>query len=81
MQSLHKWDNISQLSRKRKKKHNKTILLEKDTLNTIEVLISKALFNSYICHGQFVSFNNVLRENNEMQEEIKNCETFSEYTI
>ena len=33
----------------------------KDKLNTIEVLISKALINSYIIHDEFLSVNNVLR--------------------
>ena len=42
-------------------------------LNTTDILISKALINSYINHGKFVSMNNVLREYNEMKEEIKNA--------
>ena len=33
----------------------------KDKLNTIEVLISKVLINSYIIHDEFLSVNNVLR--------------------
>ena len=33
---------------KKKKKHDKIVLLGKDKLNTIEVLISKALIDSYI---------------------------------
>ena len=33
---------------KKKKKHNTIVLLGKETLNTIEVLISKALMASYI---------------------------------
>ena len=48
------------------------VLLGKDKLNTIEVLISKALIDSYMSHDEFVSANNVLRENYEMNEEIKN---------
>ena len=48
------------------------MLLGKDKLNAIEVLISKALISSYISHGDFVLVNNVLRENNEMKEEIEN---------
>ena len=47
-------------------------LLGKDKLNTIEVLISKALIDSYISHDKFVSVNNVLREYYEMKEETKN---------
>ena len=61
--------------KKKKKKHDKIVLLGKDKLNTIEVLISKALIDSYISHVEFVSLNNVLRECNEMKKEIKNPET------
>ena len=57
------------------------MLLGKDKLKAIEFLISKALINSYISHDEFISVNNVLRENNEMKEEIENCETSVEYTI
>ena len=42
-------------------------MLGKDKLNTIEVLISKALIDSYISHDEFVSVNNVLREYYEMK--------------
>ena len=37
------------------------MLLGKDKLNTIEVLISKALINSCISHDESISVNNVLR--------------------
>ena len=47
------------------------MLLAKTKLNTIEVLISKALIDSYINHDKIVSVNNVLREYNEMKDEIK----------
>ena len=57
------------------------MLLGKDKSNTIEVLISKALIDSYISHGEFVSVNNVLREYNEMKEEMKNPEASAEYTM
>ena len=56
------------------------MLLEKGKLNIIEVLISKALIDSYICLGEFVSVNNVLREYYEMKEEV-NPETSVEYII
>ena len=46
-------------------------MLGKDKLNTIEVLISKALSNSCTSHNEFVSVNNVLREYNEIKEDIK----------
>ena len=48
------------------------VLLGKAKLNTIEILIYNALINSHVSHDDFVSVNNVLRENNEIKEEIKN---------
>ena len=57
------------------------MLLGKDKLNSIKVLISKALIDSYITDDEFFSVNNVLREYYEMKEEIKNPETSVEYTI
>ena len=47
----------------------------------MEVLIPKALINSYINHDEFVSANNVLREYNEIKEHIKNLENAVEYSI
>ena len=67
--------------KKKKKNHDKIVLLGKDKLNTIEVLISKALIDSYISHDEFVSVNNVLNEYYEMKKEIKNPETFVECNI
>ena len=58
--------------KKKKKKHDKIILLAKSKLNSIEVLIYKALIHSVISHNEFVLINNVLKEYNEMKEEIKN---------
>ena len=67
--------------KKKKKKPDKIVLLRKDKLNTIEALIYKALIESHISDDEFVSVNNILREYNEMKEEIKNPETSMEYTI
>ena len=64
---------IRKLSRKKRKEHNYIVLLSKNKLNTIKVLISEVLRNSYINHDEFVSVNNALIEYNEMKEEIKNC--------
>ena len=57
---------------KKKKNHDKVVLLAKYKLNSIEVLISKALIDSVISHDEFVLINNVLKEYNKMKEEIKN---------
>ena len=47
---------------KKKKKHDKMVLLAKSKLNSIEVLNSKALIDSVIRHDEFVLINNVLKE-------------------
>ena len=48
----------------------------KDKLNTIEVLISKALIDSYTSHDELISVNNVLRDHFEMKKEIKKSTNF-----
>ena len=56
---------------KKKKEHDKIVLLAKFKLNSIEVLISEALIDSVISHDEFVLINNVRKEYNDMKEEIK----------
>ena len=51
------------------------VLLAKIKLNTIEVLFSRALFDSYISHDEFVLWNNVLRKYDDTKEETKNLKT------
>ena len=48
------------------------MLLAKSKLNSIEVLISKALIDSNISHDEFVLINKMLKEYDVMKEEIKN---------
>ena len=67
--------------KKKKKKHDKIVLLENDKLNTIEVVLSKALIDSYISHDEFVSVKNALREYTGMKNEIKIPESSVEYII
>ena len=57
------------------KKHDQTVFLAKSKLNKIEVLISKALFDSNISHDEFFFINNVLKEYDEINEKIKNLKT------
>ena len=61
--------------KKRKEKHDKIVLLAKSKLNSIEVLISKALIDSVLSHDEFVSINDVLKEYNEKKKEVKNLKT------
>ena len=57
--------------KKKKRKHDKIVLLAKSKLNCIEVLIYKALVD----YDKFVLMNNVVKEYNKMKEEIKNLKT------
>ena len=50
------------------------VLLAKSKLNSIEVLISKALIDSVIIQDEFVLMN-VLKDYNEMKQQIKNFKT------
>ena len=59
----------------KKKKYDKKVLLAKSKLNSIEVLISKTLIDSNISHDEFVSLNNLLKELDNMREEIRNLKT------
>ena len=59
MQSLQESKSITNY-KKKYKKHDKKVPLEKNKLNTIEVRISKALVDSYISYYEFVSVNSVL---------------------
>ena len=56
---------------KKKKKHDKMVSLAKTKLNSIEVLISKALTDSNISHVEF-DLVNVLKEYIKIQEENQN---------
>ena len=64
---------------KKKKKHEKIVLLAKSKLYRIEVLTPRALIDSNISYDEFLLINNVLndedKENDEMEEEIKNWNT------
>ena len=60
------------LNKKNKKEHDKTISLAKSKLNSIEVVISKHLIDSNICHDGFALVTNVLKELYDTKKEIKN---------
>ena len=47
-------------------------MLAKSKSNSIEVLVFKALIDSVIIHDEFTLLKNMLKEYNEMKEEIKN---------
>ena len=55
-----------------KNKHNQIALLANTKLNTKQVWISKALFDSYIIHDEFALLNSLLKEYDDLKDEIKN---------
>ena len=59
--------SLLKLTKKRKKKHNKIIVLAKNKLNTIDTLLSSALNDSEISHEEF---SNIITEAN-IYESIK----------
>ena len=67
--------------KKKKKKHDKIVLLAKTKLNSIEVLISKALIDSNSNHDEFVLINNVSKEYDDMKEEIKNLNSLPKILV
>ena len=69
---IEKYESII---KKKKKKHNKIVLLAKSKLDSIEVLISKALIDSNISRDEFTLINNVLKEYDKMKEEVGNLKT------
>ena len=53
--------------RKNKKKHDQILLLSQSNLNSLEVLIFKALIDSKISDDEFVLINNVLKEYDDIK--------------
>ena len=51
--------NYKSIIKKKKKKHDKIVLLARSKLNSTEVLISKVLIDSNISHENFFLINNV----------------------
>ena len=50
-------------------------MLARTKLNSMAVLISKALTDSYISHDEVVLVSNVSKEYDDMKEKIKNFKT------
>ena len=57
------------------------VSVAKIKLNTIKVFVSQILVHSYINRHEFSLVNDVLREYDEMKEEIKNPKNTVKYTI
>ena len=63
------------LTKKRKKKHNKIIVLAKNKLNTIDTLLSSALNDSEISHEEFT---NIINEENIYEITKENIKSMTE---
>ena len=57
--------------RNKKKKHNKTVMLARSKLNSIESKISEALINNKISHEYFMTILNEEKKYRESKESIK----------
>ena len=61
--------------KKKKKNHDKIVLLAESKLHRIEVLPFKALINSVISHDEFALVNNVLKDCYKMKGKIKSLKS------
>ena len=69
--------NYTSIIKEKKSKHDKAVLLAKTKLNSTEILNSRTIIYWYISHDESESVNNVLREYDDMKEEIKTLVTSS----
>ena len=67
--------SLLKLTKKRKKKHNKIIVLAKNKLNTIDTLLSSALNDSEISHKEFT---NIINEENNYEIIKENIKSMTE---
>ena len=65
------------LTKKRKKKHNKIIVLAKNKLNTIDTILSSTLNDSETSHEEFSNFINQANIYENIKENIKELTTES----
>ena len=66
------------VTRKKKKKHNKIVMLAKSKLNSIETLMSQALINLGKSHEEFTTIFNEKEKYEEMKENIRNTKSRDE---
>ena len=64
--------SLLNITKKRKKKHNKIIVLAKNKLNMIDTLLSSALNDSEISHDEFTNIINEANIYEIIKENIKN---------
>ena len=59
------------MTRNKKKKHNKIVMLARSKLNSIESKISEAMMNHQISHEDFMTIINEERNYREFKESIR----------
>ena len=52
------------ITRKKKKKHNRILMLAKNKLNSIEILVLQVLIDMEICHEEFIA---ILKEKDKYE--------------
>ena len=62
-------------TRKKKKKHNKILILAKSKLNSIETLTSQALIDLNISHEEFKTIVNEKEKYDQMKKNIRNTKS------
>ena len=63
------------VTRKKKKKHNKTVIIAKRKLNSIKTLMSQALIDLDISHEEFKTIVNEKEKYEQMKESIRNIKS------
>ena len=66
---------LLKVTKKKKKKHNKIVLLYKSKLNSIETLMSQALIDLDIRHDKFKAIVNEKEKYEQMIENIRNTKS------
>ena len=69
---------LSNVTRKKKKKHNKIVILAKSKLKSIETLMSPALIDLGISHKEFKTIVNEKEKYGQMKENIRNTKSRDE---
>ena len=64
--------NLLNITRNKKKKHDKILMLAKSKLNEIETLVSQALIDMEISHEELVTILNERDKYEKMKENLKN---------
>ena len=66
------------VTRKKKKKHNKIVILTRSKLNSIETLMSQALIDLDIRHEEFKTIVNEKKKYEKMKKSIRNTKSWDE---